>query len=301
MIWENEMRLVDALFRNSVYRTPGSFYYDSVNHYLYVHASDSSHIATNGKAYEIPSETENIDDDENEYVAFNHLIGRKTYSDDSTLGGILLTGRHNQVLSCVSHGHRRHCLSFYIGSDSCLADGCLFYDSAVTSPVTFYQSGIVGHTLKNSDIYNGKSRIIILHNNVQNSIIERCTIHGDSAHSAAWAVESFDNVSGTMIRYNYIYGHAKGLLLATNDENLSMYCNIIDSSHFFKPTRTLNYFAAIHLDACANSVFYNNVFYNGIGHALKQENNSTGTIFKNNIVYGDNYISVESGSETDSE
>lgn len=90
---------------------------------------------------------------------------------------------------------------------------------------------------------------------------------------------------------NAIESNPYGIYLSENSSN-TLTNNIINS----------NTSDGIHLDSSSSNTIANNTFYGTLPQfALAQINNSTGALFKNNIVYNGKYVSVGNGSQTDSE
>ena len=114
--WENDSLLKSVASIGAVETNAGSWYYDGTN--LYLHASDGSNVATNGKAYTYftassPSYT--MWDNGKNYLVINGIDQAETYNTSTaTLGGLYLTGSNSIVENLAVHDVYRHGFCFYL-------------------------------------------------------------------------------------------------------------------------------------------------------------------------------------------
>jgi hypothetical protein len=147
MVWENDARLGESLvLRTSIADVQshvGSFWWDSTNKILYVHASDSSDITANGKVYEASTRTLCIHGGDKVYV--ENLIGEKA--------GIVTSGGQ-QAYAILGYGSGKyvrcegnHCWNHCVGvansvtADDLIFDRCQAYDAernTITAPPTLF-------------------------------------------------------------------------------------------------------------------------------------------------------------------
>ena len=124
----------------------GSWYYDGT--YLYIHASDGSNVATNGKTYSYvtassPSYT--TWDNGKSWLIFDSLDQAETYNTSSaTLGGLYLTGSNTIVRNLSAHDTFRHPFCVYTGATNNVVTNITAYNSYGTSPLCIYGAGTTG-------------------------------------------------------------------------------------------------------------------------------------------------------------
>ncbi len=145
-VWENDTLLKLANNPLGVDQTAGSWFYDGTN--LYIHASDGSNVATNGKLYDYATASSpghTAWDNGQSYLIFDSIDEAETYNTDSTmqtnLGGLILTGANSIVRNLSIHDNYRHDFSVYTGATGNVVTNVTGYNSYGTSPVTIYGRG----------------------------------------------------------------------------------------------------------------------------------------------------------------
>ena len=296
-VWEGGTPLKKVTTIATVESTAGSFYWDSTN--LYLHASDGSNIASNGKTYEVYGRDYCITTNAKNYLTIDGIDCRNTAGTDSTLGGIIVTGTDTTVKNLISKNHRRHAFSCYTGATTgCTGDNLTLYGSFTTTLVSIYDTAN-GATLKNSDISNGTYYgptngfgCIVIHGGVDNTTIEHNSIHdcADGTNNGD-GINAYDSGTTNIItRYNKFYGSLTRAVYASANTGLEVYYNL------FYPT---NSSALILLSGTTGSHIYNNSAYStATQFAVSQTSASTGTLVKNNVFNTGKYVSVSTDSET---
>ena len=286
MVWENDTRLTSQGSIDLVEANPASFYYDSTGHIIYVHATSSSNVITNGRNYEVPQNYDIVQDNGKDYLIFDGLEVEKCYGSDATYGGFLLTGSHNILRNSSSHNNRRHCLQFGTGADNNTAYNMNLYDSVVSYAVSFFGAGCDSNLLQNSTVHDSTGGLIILHGATDGTIIStNNTVTGCDLYNATGkeGIEVYA-ATNTTISKNYIYGTyaARAIYVSDNDTNgINIYYNIIDISGV--PTNT----DAILVTNLDGVNIYNNVIYGDNNRpAIRALSAASNIKIKNNILYG---------------
>ena len=325
-VWENDALLKLAVNPLGVDQTAGSWYFDGT--YLYLHATDGSNIASNGKAYSYvtaSSPTYTTWDNAKSWLIFDSLDQAETYNtSSSTVGGLYFTGSNNIARNFSAHDQFRHLVSFYIGATNNAVTNVTAFNSYGTSPMTIYGSGTTGNIVQNSTFYNdtylrsayvftGASwAVIVAHGGSQNNIVDSCVIYSVSGGyslntnvSHGYGLLVGDNTTSLTARHNLIYGNVEwgvdvgsgGNSSLTDGANITLWDNLIDVSLSNSSTTGG---AGILLSGATSSIIYNNVVYGPLttNAAVSQTNTSTGLLVKNNIFYTGAYTSVSTNSET---
>jgi hypothetical protein len=328
-LWENG-NLV-ALVNNplAVDQTANSWYYDGTN--LYIHASDGSNVATNGKTYTYvtaSSPTFTTWDNGQSWLIFDSLDEAETYNTSSaTLGGLYLTGSHSIVRNLAVHDMFRHPISIYIGATNNLVTNIVAYNSYGTSPITIYGSGTSGNLVQNSTFYNdtylrsaysftgGVWTVVVFHGGSTNNTVDSCIIYSTAgpcqtcvqqANSHGYGVLVGDSGTTAIVSHNLIYGTFEygvnvgsgGASSLTNGANVTLWDNLVDISQSGSTYDGLQ--TGILLAGAASSAIYNNTVYGPAitNPALSLVSTSTGALVKNNIFETGGYASVDATSES---
>ena len=333
-MWENDQLL--SLQQNEAFveETPGSWYYDGTN--LFIHASDGSNVATNGKTYSYatassPSFT--AWDNGKSWLIFDSLDQAETFNTSSaTVGGLYLTGANNIVRNLSAHDTYRHPFCFYIGAQNNLATNVTLYNSYSTSPICVYGTGTTGNLIQNSTLYNDTYlrseyawageywAVAVFHGGSTSNTIDSCIIQSvtglcpngciSTATSHGYGVLVGDSGTSAIISHNYILGSSTGSYewaVAIGDvgagglgtgASAKVWGNVIDASGIGSTNDGAQ--AAIALVGGAGSLIYNNTVYGPsvTNPALSLTSSSTGVAAKNNIFLTGGYASVDSTSET---
>ena len=236
-MWENGVLLKKAQNEAFVEGAAGSFYTDGTN--LFIHATDGSNVATNGKSYTYflsSSVGHTTWDNGQSYLIFNGIDQAEVYSTDSStqsnLGLIFLTGSHNLVENLASHDAWRHNFCFYIGAASNTATNLTLYNSYGDSPVCIYGSGTTGNLLQKSSIiddpysrsayvFTGNvSPLIIFHGGSTNNTVDSNILQAvtglcpnncvSTATSHGYGILIGDSGTTATVSHNLIYGSSTG-------------------------------------------------------------------------------------------
>lgn len=329
-VWENDTLLKLATNPLGVDQTAGSWYYDGT--YLYIHASDGSNVATNGKLYDYvtsSSPTYNFWDNGKSYVVMNGVDTSEVYCTSTTLfaclANIIITGSHNVIENLATHDAWRHNFCFYTGADNNIATNLTGYNSYGDSPVCIYGPGTNNNLLQNStfinDTYLREANVftgsvwslIVAHGGSTGNVVDGCVLQ-----STAGPFRSNTNVShgygmlvgdaGTTVTLSHslLYGNFEWAVYLGQNGNsgeglhgqITLWDNLIDCSQcYLSASGGAAYYA---YGADAGSLIYDNTIYapTMTNAAIELQSTTTGTLVKNNILYTGGYALVDAGSET---
>ncbi len=333
-LWENDRLL--ALQQNEAFveNTPGSWFYDGTN--LFVHATDGSNVATNGKTYSYataasPSFT--AWDNGKSWLIFDSLDQAETFNTSSTtVGGLYFTGANNIARNLSAHDTYRHPFCFYTGGQNNLATNLTLYNSYSTSPICVFGVGTTGNLIQNSTLYNDTYlrseynwtgnywAVAVFHGGSTNNTIDSCIIQSttglcpngcvSTATSHGYGVLVGDSGTTAIISHNYFLGSSSGSFewpVAIGNvgagglgagASATVWGNVIDASGIGSTNDGAQ--AAIALVGGAGSLIYNNAVYGPsvTNAALSLTSSSTGVAAKNNIFLTGGYALVDATSET---
>ncbi len=325
-MWENGVLMPIEASALSVDQTPGSWYYDGT--YLYIHASDGSNVATNGKTYTYvtsagPSFT--AWDNAQSWLIFDSLDQAQTYNtSSSTLGGIYLTGSHSIVRNLSAHDTFRHPICVYIGATNNVVTNITAYNSYGTSPICIYGSGTTGNLIQNSTFYNDTYMrsayvftgsvwsVVVAHGGSQNNTVDSCLIYSTAGPSRSntynghgYGVLVGDSTTSLTVSHSLIYGNFEwgvdigsgGNSGLTTGASITFWDNLLDIS---ASSASASGGEGFLLTGSVGSIVYNNTVYGpGVTNpVVAQASTSTGALVKNNIFYTGGYASVDASSET---
>ncbi len=330
-VWENDTLLKLANNPLGVDQTVGSWFYDGT--FLYIHATDGSNVATNGKVYDYvtaASPGHIAWDNGLSFLIFDSIDEAETYNTDTTLetnlGGLILTGANNIVRNLSIHDNFRHDFSVYTGATGNVLTNITGYNSYGTSPITIYGPGTTGNTVQKSTFYNdtylrdanvvsgGVWSVIVAHGGSTGNVVDSCVMYStagpyrsDTFISHGYGVLVGDTGTSVTVSHSILYGNFEwGVYVGHNGDvgegpggQVTMWDNLIDASQSYSSNSGGN--AAYFFGATGN-VLYNNTIYAPLmtNPAISAISTSTGTVVKNNIVYAGGYVSVDSSSETGS-
>jgi len=311
--WENGSLLKLETSQATVEANAGSWYYDGT--YLYLHASDGSNVATNGKTYTYvtassPSYT--TWDNAKSWLIFDSLDQAETYNTSgATLGGMYLTGSHSIVRNLATHDHYRHPLTIYVGATNNTVTNVTSYNSYGTAPLAIFGAGTSNNLVQNSTFYNDTSQssayvgigawaVVILHGGSTSNTVDNCLIYSTAASAAGYGVMGGDNGTTGTISHSKIYGtfaygvnsgSGGGAGLGTGS-TLTLWGNLIDISAANN--------AGMLFTGSTGNIVYNNTIYgpSNTNAAISEASTSTGGLIKNNIFWTGAYITVDATSET---
>ena len=325
-MWENGSLLKIEASALSVDQIPGSWYYDGT--YLYLHATDSSNVATNGKTYTYvtassPSFT--TWDNAQAWLIFDSLDQAETYNTSSTtLGGIYLTGSHSIARNLSAHDTFRHPICVYNGANSDVLTNITAFNSYGTSPICIYGTGTNGNLIQNSTFYNdtymrsayvftgGVWAVVVAHGGAQNNTVDGCLIYStagpfrsDTFNGHGYGVLAGDSTTSLTVSHSIIYGNFEwgvdvgsgGNSGLTTGASITFWGNVLDISASSASATGGEGFL---LTGSVGSIIYNNTVYGpGVTNpVVTQVSTSTGALVKNNIFYTGGYASVDATSET---
>jgi hypothetical protein len=325
-MWENGALISIEASALSVDQTPGSWYYDGT--YLYIHASDSSNVATNGKTYTYvtassPSYT--AWDNAQSWLIFDSLDQAETYNTSSaTLGGIYLTGSNSIVRNLSAHDTFRHPICVYVGATNNVVSNITAYNSYGTSPICIYGPGTTGNLIQNSTFYNDTYMreayaftgsvwsVVVAHGGSQNNTVDSCVIYStagpfrsDTFIGHGYGVLVGDSTTSLIVSHSLIYGNLEwgvdvgsgGNSGLTTGASITFWGNLLDISASNSSASGGEGFL---LTGSVGSIIYNNTVYGpGVTNpVVTQASTSTGALVKNNIFYAGGYASVDATSET---
>ena len=293
VLWENGNRLSFQANSASVEAVAASWYWDGS--YLYIHASDGSNVATNGKIYEVGTRSFTFYDHGHSYIVYDSIDSVHTQGDLSTVGGVECTGSNNIYQNFSSHDHVRHTFTFYIGCQSSVAQNATLYNSDSTN-VAHYGATTFSNTLQNSSLYQtplwGTGLLggqqggeIVMHGGSTNFTVQNNAIHDAymSVQSGGGWVQSYDSgTSGLKLYRNQFYGVDSGGISLTGVTNPDIAYNTFVITNL--ATATLN--LMLSLQGTTGATFYNNTVYGGNGQPCILSASSSSIRIENNIFYG---------------
>jgi len=312
-LWENGSLLFSKSSQSAVEAATGSWWYDGT--YLYLHASDGSNVATNGKTYSYvtsssPSYT--AWDNGKSWLILDSLDQSETYNTSTaTLGGLYLTGNNSIVRNLSAHDIYRHPLTIYIGAANNTVTNVTAYHAYGTSPLAIYGPGTTGNLVQDSTFYNDTSlssaylpagvwAVIVAHGGSTSNTVDNCLIYSTAPSDGGYGLLVGDSGTSVTFSHNVIYGtYAYGVNVGSGGGDglgtgaaITLWDNLLDISQANN--------VGILLTGSAGSVVYNNTIYgpSNTHAAIGQTSTSTGALVKNNIVYTGAYASVDASSET---
>jgi hypothetical protein len=330
-VWENDTLLKLSNNPLGVDQTAGSWYYDGTH--LYIHASDGSNVATNGKVYDYvtaASPGHTAWDNGQSFLIFDSIDEAETYNTDSTmqtnLGGLILTGANSIVRNLSIHDNFRHDFSVYTGATGNVLTNVTGYNSYGTSPVTIYGPGTTSNTVQKSTFYNdtylreanvvtgGVWSVIVAHGGSSGNVVDSCVIYStagpyrsDTFTSHGYGVLVGDSGTSLTVSHSILYGNFEwGVYVGQNGSfgegpggQVTMWDDLIDASASYSSNSGGN---AAYFYGATGNILYDNTIYapQMTNPAISALSTSTGTLVKNNIVYAGGYVTVDSTSEAGS-
>lgn len=312
-VWENGSLMLSARSQSGVEAAAGSWWYDGT--YLYLHASDGSNVATNGKTYSYvtassPSFT--AWDNGKSWLIFDSLDQAETYNaSTATLGGMYLTGSNSIVRNLSLHDTYRHPLTVYIGATNNLVTNVTAYHAYGTSPLAIYGPGTSNNLVQNSTFYNDTSlssaylpagvwAVIVAHGGSTNNIVDSCVIESTAPTAGGYGILVGDSGTVVTFSHNLVFGtYAYGVDVGSGGGDglgtgatLTLWDNLLDISQASN--------VGILLTGSVGSAIYDNTVFgpSNTNSALSQTSTSTGGLVKNNIFYTGAYASVDASSES---
>jgi len=311
-VWENGALLPSKNSQSAVEAAAGSWFYDGT--FLYLHASDSSNVASNGKTYSYvtaASPSFIAWDNGKSWLIFDSIDESETYnSSTATLGGLYLTGSNSIVRNLSLHDTYRHPLTIYIGAANNLVTNVTAYHAYGTSPLAIYGPGTTGNLVQNSTFFNDTSlssaylpagvwAVIVAHGGSTNNTVDSCLIYSTAPSPGGYGILVGDAGTAVTFSHNFVYGtYAYGVDVGSgggdglgNGASLTLWDNLLDISQASN--------VGILLTGSVGSIVYDNTVYgpSNTNAAISQASTSTGALVKNNIFYAGAYASVDASSE----
>jgi hypothetical protein len=312
-VWENGALLLSKSSQSAVEAAAGSWFYDGT--YLYLHASDGSNVATNGKTYSYVTSTSpsfTMWDNGNGWLIVDSLDQSETYNTSTaTLGGLYLTGSNSVVRNLSAHDMYRHPLTIYLNATNDAVTNVMAYHAYGTSPLAIYGSGTTGNLVQNSTFYNDTSlssayvptgvwSVIVAHGGSHGNTVDNCLIYSTAPTNGGYGIMAGDSGTSVTFSHNKIYGtYAYGVNVGSGGgdglgtgASITLWDSVIDISQANN--------VGILLTGSTGSIVYNNTIFGPANThaAVSQASTSTGALVKNNIFYTGAYASVDSTSET---
>lgn len=295
MVWENGTRLTSRASQALVQANPGSFYLTGTT--LYVSASDGSNIVTNGKVYEVPGRHLNVYTNGKDYVKVRNLHTIRTSGDDTTYGGVVVSGSDNIVEYIESNDHRRHPVQILsetgINGNRNIVQYSNLYDSWVTYVISVFQQNVATVTcadniIRYNDIHDAPTGsvagLITIHGVDGTHQVLRTKIYGNrlyNSYSTNQAISFFD-VAGLKFYGNRLYGVWNGNMVytKTRGSGVDIMSNEINMAGLVNTTD------AIFLQDIAGTRVVHNLIYGQNGRwAVRFSTNATGAVVQNNIFH----------------
>ncbi|HWZ57247.1 MAG TPA: right-handed parallel beta-helix repeat-containing protein, partial [Verrucomicrobiae bacterium] len=312
-VWENGSLLLSKGSQSAVEAAAGSWFYDGT--FLYLHASDGSNVATNGKTYSYvtaSSPTFTMWDNGNGWLIIDSLDQSETYNTSTaTLGGLYLTGSNSIVRNLSAHDMYRHPLTIYLNATNDTVTNVTAYHAYGTSPLAIYGSGTTGNLVQRSTFYNDTSlssayvptgvwSVMIAHGGSHGNTVDSCLIYSTAPTNGGYGIMAGDSGTTVTFSHNQIYGtyaYAVNVGSGGGDglgtgASMTLWDNLIDISQANN--------VGILLTGSTGSIVYNNTIFgpSNTHAAISQASTSTGALVKNNIFYTGAYASVDASSET---
>lgn len=308
--WENDNLIKLETSAALVEAHAGSWFSDGSN--MYIHASDGSNVASNGKLYDYvdsssPSFT--MWDNAKNYLVINGIDQSETYNTSTgTLGGLYLTGSNSVVENLSFHDHYRHGFCFYLTANNDVATNVTGYGSYGTAPVCIYGSGTTGNLLQNSTLYNdtalkeayvgtGVWGVVVAHGGSNGNTVDSCLIYSTAASPGGWGITVGDANTTLTVSHSLIYGTFTNAVIVGaggvgNTGSVKLFGNLIDISAAGS--------VGMLFTASVGNVILNNTIYgpSNTHAAISQASTSTGALVENNIFYTGAYASVDASSES---
>lgn len=309
MVWENGVRLTSRASQALVQANPGSFYLTGST--LYVSATDGSDIRSNGKVYEVPGRHRNVYTNGKNFVKVRNLHTIRTSGDDTTYGGIVVSGSDNIVEYVESNNHRRHAVQILsetgINGNRNIVQYSDLYDTWGTLVISAFQQNVATVTcadniIRYNDIHDGttdtNSGLLTIHGADGTHQVLRTKIYGNRLYnspSANQAIQFYD-VATVQFFGNWVYGAFNGNMLYTKTRGSGVFimANLINMASLVNTTD------AIFLQDVAGTRVLHNVIYGANGRwAVHFHTNATNGRVQNNIFHAvSKVINVDASAQS---
>lgn len=295
MVWEDGVRLTSRASQALVQANPGSFFLTGTS--LYVSARDGSDVRSNGKVYEVPGRHHNVYTNGKDFVKIRNLHTIRTSGDDTTYGGVVVSGSDNVVEYIESHDHRRHAVQILsetgINGNRNIVQYSDLYDSWVTYVISVFQQNVATVTcadniIRYNDIHDAPSGsvagLITIHGVDGTHQVLRTKIYGNRLYDSYSTnqANSFYDVQEVRFYGNWLYGTWNGNMLYTKTRGSGVFI----MSNFIDMTNLVNTTDAMFLQDVAGTRVLHNFIYGANGRwAVRFHTNATGGRVQNNIFH----------------
>lgn len=295
MVWENGVRLTSRASQALVQANAGSFFLTGTT--LYVSATDGSNVVTNGKVYEVPGRHRNVYTNGKNFVKIRNVQAIQTSGDDTTYGGIVVSGSDNIVEYVESHNHRRHAVQVLsetgIDGNRNIVRNNTLYDTWGTLVISVFHQAVATVTcadnvICNNNIYGGttdtNSGLLTIHGADGTHQVLRTKIYGNRLHdslSSNQAIQFYD-VAGVRFYGNWVYGTFSSNPIYTKTRG----SGVIISANFINMAGVVNTTDALFLQDISGTRILHNIFYGQNGRwAVRFYTNATNGVVQNNIFH----------------
>ncbi|MBF0260287.1 MAG: hypothetical protein HQL97_00445 [Magnetococcales bacterium] len=295
MVWEDGVRLTSRASQALVQANPGSFYLTGST--LYVSARDGSNIVTNGKVYEVPGRHRNVYTNGKDFIKIRNLHTIRTSGDDTTYGGIVVSGSDNIVEYVESHNHRRHAAQILsetgINGNRNIVQNSTLYDTWGTLVISVFQQNVATVTcadniIRDNDIYGGttdtNSGLLTIHGVDGAHQVLRTKIYGNRLHDSLSSNQAIQFYDVEQVRFygNWVYGTFAGNPIYTKTRG----SGVVISANFINMAGVVNTTDAMFLQDIAGTRVLHNIFYGQNGRwAVRFHTNATNGVVQNNIFH----------------
>ncbi len=293
MVWEDGVRLTSRASQALVQANPGSFYLTGST--LYVSARDGSNIFTNGKVYEVPGRHLNVYTNGKNFVKIRNLHTIQTSGDDTTYGGVVVSGSDNIVEYVESHNHRRHAVQVLsetgINGNRNTIQRNKLYDTWGTLVISVFQQNVATVTcadniIRYNDIHDGttdtNSGLLTIHGVDGTHQVLSTKIYGNRLYnspSANQAIQFYD-VAGVQFFGNWVYGTLAANAIYTKTRG----SGVVITGNFINMAGVGANIDAVFLQDVAGTKVLHNLFYGKNGRwAVRFHTNATGGVVWGNI------------------
>jgi len=269
---DNKVMLVEAASVAAVESTPGTFYHDGAD--LYVQASDSSDITTNGYLYEGGARATGI------AVTGDGVTLNRLKAEGCTSEGISTTAAGLSVLGCESRFHHDASVKIAGPAQGTLLEECYLHDTVDASKGAVYVTGAaaVGNIARRCRLEQPTTAAIAVRVANGSILVEQSYCASPNAQQCLYVT----GTSATMrLRHNVIYGAVYQTVgFRYGAAGGEVHGNV------FLPGGNTSETMLYSKDVVGEIVATNNTFYDPISFDsnIKFQGTAQRIIFRNNIV-----------------
>ncbi|MES2225673.1 MAG: fibronectin type III domain-containing protein [Patescibacteria group bacterium] len=296
-VWENGARLTLAVSLAAATSTPGSVFYNTTTHIMYVHSANASpNVITNGLTYEGTKRGNVAYDNGNSWLIWQDLEIDKGFTN---LSAHLVAGNNNIVRRVNYYENANHHLGFY-GSNNLGED--LYGENDAGGSFLFYGPSSHDNIFRRIQSVANIATLgpaVQAHGGSYNNIVEDSLLTSSVTPSSQTAAIGLSADAGTSIiarrnkimgKWTFAFGMNSGAGI-----NSEFYDNVIDGSQFITRAISLTSTGATGLK------IYNNTYYTSGTQDFFGVDASGSAEVRNNIVYVSSsgfYVFIGSASST---